>query len=105
MLIQINTDRNIEGTVEMITHLTEVLKDGLERFDDQLTRLEVHLSDENGSKEGMDDKKCVLEARLKGANPIVVTTIEATVHQSVKTAAEKMQHTLEKMLEKKRVQS
>jgi len=105
MLIQINTDKNIEGTVELISHFTEVLKDSLSRFDDQVTRLEVHLSDENGSKNAGDDKKCVLEARLKGANPVVVTTIAATLHQSVKAASDKMFLTLEKNLEKKRVQS
>ena len=105
MLVQINTDRNIDGTVEMITHFTQVIKDGLERFEEDITRVEVHLSDENGSKEVGDDKKCVLEARLKGSNPLVVTTLEATIHQAVKSAAEKMQHLLEKTFEKKRVQS
>ncbi|MBC7936630.1 MAG: HPF/RaiA family ribosome-associated protein [Rhizobacter sp.] len=105
MLIQINTDKNIEGTVELIAHFTEVLKESLDRFDEQVTRLEVHLSDENGSKNAGDDKKCVLEARLKGANPVVITTISATLHQSVKAAADKMFLTLEKNLEKKRVQS
>lgn len=105
MLIQINTDKNIEGTAEMIAHFSSLLKESLNRFDDQVTRLEVHLSDENGKKDAGDDKKCVLEARLKGVNPVVVTTIGATLHQSVKTAADKMYLTLEKSLEKKRVQS
>lgn len=105
MLIQINTDKNIEGTSEMIAHFTGLLKENLDRFDDQVTRLEIHLSDENGNKNAGDDKKCVLEARLKGSNPIVVTTVGATLHQSVKNAAEKMSVTLEKSLEKKRVQS
>lgn len=105
MLIQINTDKNIEGSVETITHFTEVLKNSLGRFDEEVTRLEVFLSDENGNRNAGDDKKCVLEARLKGANPVVVTTISATLHQAVKTASDKMFLTLEKQLEKKRVQS
>lgn len=105
MLIQINTDKNIEGTAEMIAHFTGLLKENLDRFDDQVTRLEVHLSDENGKKDAGDDKKCVLEARQKGVDPVVVTSIGATLHQSVKAAADKMYVLLEKSLEKKRVQS
>lgn len=105
MLIQINTDKNINGTQELIAHLSEVLKDNLGRFDEHVTRLEVHVSDENGSKDIGNDKKCVLEARLKGADPIVVSTVADTPHIAVKAAAEKMLHLLEKTFEKKRVQS
>ncbi|RYY50993.1 MAG: HPF/RaiA family ribosome-associated protein [Chitinophagaceae bacterium] len=105
MLIQINTDKNIDGTVELIAHFTQVLNDSLGRFDEEVTRLEVFLSDENASRNAGDDKKCVLEARLKGTNPVVITTIAGTLHQAVKTASDKMFLTLEKHLEKKRVQS
>jgi ribosome-associated translation inhibitor RaiA len=104
MLVQINTDRNIEGTTEMISHLTELLNERLGRFEEYITRMEVHLSDENSKKEAGDDKKCVLEVRLKGKDPVVLTTIEATVHKSVKIAADKMFLTLEKQLQKSRVQ-
>lgn len=104
MLIQVNTDRNIEGSTEMIAHFSELLKDQLGRFEEYITRLEVHLSDENAKRDAGDDKKCVLEAKLKGKDPVVVTTIEATIHKSVKSAAEKMFLTLEKSLQKKRVQ-
>jgi hypothetical protein len=105
MLIQINTDKNINGTQELIAHLSTVLKDNLGRFDEHVTRLEVHVSDENGSKDIGNDKKCVLEARLKGADPVVVSTVADTPHSAVKSAAEKMLHLLEKTFEKKRVQS
>lgn len=104
MLIQINTDKNIEGTTELVAHFSGLLQEKLQRFDEYLTRLEVHLSDENAGREAGDDKRCVLEARIKAADPIVVTTQTDSLHKSVKSAAEKMFLTLEKSLEKKRVQ-
>ena len=36
-------------------------------------RVEVHLSDENGKKQGEADKRCKLEARLSGLAPVGVT--------------------------------
>lgn len=104
MLIQINTDKNIEGTTEMISHFSELIQHQLERFDEHITRVVVFLSDENGSREAGNDKKCVLEVRPKGQDPIVLTTVTDAIHQSVKTAAEKMFLTLEKSMAKKRVQ-
>ncbi len=104
MLIQVNTDRNIEGSTEMIAHFSELLKTQLSRFEEYITRLELHLSDENASKDAGDDKKAVLEAKIKGGAPVVITTLESTIHKSVKSAAEKMFLTLEKNLQKKRVQ-
>lgn len=104
MLIQINTDRNIDGSAEMIAHFTGVVKEQLSRFEENITRLEVHLSDENAHRDAGSDKKCVLEARLKGKDPIVVTTTEDTIHKAVKLAAEKMFLTLDKIIQKERVQ-
>ena len=103
MLIQINTDKNIEGGEGLIAHFTETLNNTLDRFDEQITRLEVHLSDENGKKEVGDDKKCVLEARIKGLNPIAVTSHAATLHQAVKAASEKLISSLEKAIGHQRV--
>ena len=104
MLVQINTDRNIEGSTEMIEHFTALLKERLGRFEENITRLEVHLSDENAARDAGDDKKCVLEVRLKGKDPVVISTLESTIHKSVKSAADKMFLTLEKQLRKSRVQ-
>ncbi len=105
MLIQINTDKNIEATEATIAHFSQLVKDELARYEEYITRVDAHLSDENGSKSKGDDQKCVLEAKIKGGNPIVVTVVEATLHQSVKYAAEKVAAQIEKTLEKRRVQS
>src|SRR5690606_39314065 len=70
MLINLNTDNNIDGNERLSAYLETQLTDGLSRFSSYITRIEVHLSDENANKEGRDDKRCVLEARLEGLQPI-----------------------------------
>lgn len=90
MHIQINTDKNIESSENSTAYFSQLLKDALGRFDEYITRLEVHLGDENGQKKGIDDKRCVLEARLKGLNPVAVTQYANTLHIAVKGAADKL---------------
>lgn len=95
MQIQINTDNNVEGNARMSAYFSEVLEQSLSRFDDQITRLEVHLSDDNAHKEGGDDKRCLLEARLKGLKPVVVTHQAETIEIAVNGAADKLKNALE----------
>jgi len=95
MLVQVNTDHNTQGSAELTLHVETLLASSLERFGERLTRVEVHLSDENGAKTQGDDKKCVLEARPANMQPISVTHVAATVDQAVEGAAKKMRRHLD----------
>lgn len=90
MQIQVNTDRNIEGHEALATHVNEVITSTLSRVNDHITRVEVHLSDENGQKSSGDDKRCVIEARLEGRQPIAVTHHAESLHQAIDGAARKL---------------
>lgn len=91
MQIQINTDRNIEGHEALAAQVSGVVESALSRFSDSITRVEVHLSDENSNKKGgNDDIRCVMEARLEGRQPFVVKHQAATVDQAVDGAADKL---------------
>ncbi len=90
MQVQINTDHNIEGREELGAHLSGIVKGALSRCSDHITRVEVHLTDENGRKSGRDDKRCVMEARLESRPPVAVTHHAATLHQAVSGAADKL---------------
>ena len=81
MLVQINTDKNIEGSSRFNDFFTEEINNTLERFDAIVTRVEVHISDENGSKPGTNDKKCVIEARVEKKQPLVVTAFSDTTEK------------------------
>jgi hypothetical protein len=95
MQIVINSDKNIlmhaklSGLIEANLHRT------LDRFDAHLTRIEVHLTDENGEKSGTRDKRCILEARPKNRPSLTVTNDAADVQIAVSGAAGKMLRLLE----------
>ncbi len=95
MTIQYNTDNSLTIHEGFKTVLDELLTKELSRFGENITRLEVHLSDENGHKEGLSDKNCNLEARLKGMDPVMVSAKENTHELSVKGAVEKLKNVLE----------
>lgn len=95
MKIQFNTGRNITGSEELKASLTSLISDELSRFDDHITRLEVHLSDEDSNKHGVNDKRCMIEARLKGMKPIAVTNNADTQEQAVSGAVDKLKSSLD----------
>lgn len=90
MTIQLNIDNNLAISPDFKTTLNDLLKDELERFGDYITRLEVHLSDENGNKKGQSDKKCLIEARLADKPPIAVTDFGDSMEQVVRGAIDKL---------------
>lgn len=98
MQVQVNTDRNIDGHEKLGEWVSDTVNDALDRFDDHITRVEVHLSDENGSKNNGDDKRCVMEARIKGRQPTAVTHEAGSVDQAVSGAADKLVRALESTL-------
>ena len=51
MQIQINTDNHIEGYEALATWATGELTNALSHYKDQITRLEVHVGDENAKGE------------------------------------------------------
>ncbi|MGK5077821.1 HPF/RaiA family ribosome-associated protein [Janthinobacterium sp. HLX7-2] len=98
MQINIHTDSTIANTAGLNEHVQSVLEAALNRFRDNLTRIEVHLSDTNGPKGGADDIRCVMEARVAGYQPIAVTEQNATVHQAVAGATDKLKRAIDSAL-------
>ncbi len=97
MKIQLNTDKNISGDERLESHLSSLIEDELSRFSDRITRIEIHLADENGEKKGESDKRCVLEARLENRPPIGVTSHASTVEEAVNDALAKLLASIEKI--------
>lgn len=50
MQIQVNTDDNVEGRKELTGRIEAEAGATLARFSDQVTRVEVHLGDENAAR-------------------------------------------------------
>jgi len=98
MQINIQTDSTIANNAGLNEHVQSVLESALSRFRDNITRIEVHLSDSNGPKGGADDIRCVMEARVAGYQPIAVTEQNASVHQSVSGATDKLKRAIDSAL-------
>jgi ribosome-associated translation inhibitor RaiA len=95
LIIQLNTDKNITGDERLHSYLTSVIENELSHFSDHITRIEVHLADENGQKKGVNDKRCMLEARLENRQPIAVTSHADTLEKAVNEALDKLKASLE----------
>lgn len=102
MTIQINTDNNVENSERLKVYFTEELQKSLARFEDKVTRLEVHFTDENGDKFGLNDKRCVIEARPENMQPIAVTEHADTIEKAFSGALDKVKKVLTTTYEKKR---
>lgn len=100
MKIQFNTDKTIEWNERLDTYFSTQIRDELDRFTDQITRVEVHVSDENGIKEGFNDIRCLMEVRVEGKQPIASSNQADTIKQSISGAISKVKATLKTTLER-----
>lgn len=100
MQIQINTDHNIECHEGLTTLVHNVVENALSRLSNHITRIEVHLSDENGHKRSKEDKRCMMEARLEGRKPIAVTQKAEKLEEAINGAADKLARLIENNLGK-----
>lgn len=100
MKIQYNTDKTISGEERNADFFTTQIAEDLDRFQSHISRIEVHLSDENGKKDGIKDILCLLEARLEGRKPIAVSNQADTVALAVSGATDKLKTALETIVGK-----
>lgn len=99
MQIQISTGHNIEGHEALGEQVRDCVESALSHFSDHITRVEVHLSDQNSDKKvGHDAMRCMMEARLEGHQPIVVTHQGTTLDKAVEGAADKLSRLIEHTL-------
>jgi ribosome-associated translation inhibitor RaiA len=98
MNIQINTGHNIHGNEDLIANFSSIIENSLSRVSDHITSVEVHMKDEDGVKKGKNDKRCMIEARLEGRQPIVVTDHSDTLNQALDNAIDKLINMIESIL-------
>lgn len=99
MQVQVNTGHNIEGREALERWALGELATALDRFSQDVTRVEVHLSDENNGKAG-EDKRCVMEARLSGHDPVAVRNDAPRIDEAFRGAADKLKRALAHTLDR-----
>lgn len=95
MQININTDKTIERHQGLDDHVETVIKAAVGRFGEHITRVEVHLSDDNSQKSADGGNRCLLEARVTGYQPIAVSDHSIHLHQAISGAADKLKRAIE----------
>ena len=101
MKIQVNTDNHTTGSAPLTKHVEEVVEGAMSRFGDRVTRVEVHLTDENSNaKSSGTDKRCVMEARLAGLQPMTVTAEGPSIEKAIADASEKLERRLSSTLDR-----
>ena len=100
--IQINHDEHIRTSAHRADQIEDTIRGTLQRFEQAITGVEVHLSDENGPKFGSEDKRCLIEARVAHAPPIAVSHRGATLQQAVSGAAGKLERSIHHLMGRRR---
>ncbi len=95
MTILFNTDNNLTVHDDFKNKLSNHLSEKLNRFNEHITRLEVHLSDDNGHKTGLNDKKCLLEAKVEGRPAVAVSAGAQNYELAVAAAVDKLRSSLD----------
>jgi ribosome-associated translation inhibitor RaiA len=95
MQVLVNSDHHITGSPSVSERVESIVMASVERFADRITRVEVHLNDVNGPKHGERDKRCMMEARAAGLEPIAVTNEAPTLLEAIEGAGDKLERALE----------
>ena len=101
MFVKVNTSNGIDNKESLERWAADYLNEHLGRFRQDITAIEVQMTDENhGDKGGTSDKRCMLEARITGRDPIAVTNFAADQDLAFRGAADKLAHAIDKVLGK-----
>lgn len=100
MDIQINTSNAVDGTDGFVGNMQALTRSRLSRYEARLTRIELHFSDETGARDTVNDKRCAIEARLAGDDPITVTNEAATLDLAATGALTKLTTALDRHIGK-----
>lgn len=106
MKILVNTNSSVKGDERLQEIVERIVLANLGRFNEYVSRIEVHIQDVNSEKGGETDKECTMEGRIEGRRPTAVTHKAGAVDEAVEGASEKLARALDtavgKMRDKRR---
>lgn len=96
MHVQVNTSNGIDNKDSLERWAADYLNEHLARFRQDITGIEVQLSDENhGDKGGVSQVRCMMEARVTGHAAIAVKNFAADQDLAFRGAADKLDRALD----------
>jgi ribosomal subunit interface protein len=100
MQVQVNIAQ-AQSSAALESHVHAEAERNIGRFATRVTRVEVHLNDHNGSKHAPNDKRCLIEARPAGHDPLVVEHLTDDYFTAVTGGMEKIERVLRKHFDKR----
>ena len=105
MKVLINISKQVDVAENAQQHWEEDIHQTLERFNKWITRIEVHVTDENSkAKGGSDDIRCLMEARPANHQPISIEVRAGSAGQAVREGIDTLERRLDTMLDKARTE-
>ena len=98
MQIKVNANHTVQTDESLERWARSELTQGLGRFRNEITPLEVHLSDQNSDRLSPDQKRCLIEARLVSHAPMAVNHVAPRLDEAFRGAADKLKRALEHSL-------
>jgi ribosome-associated translation inhibitor RaiA len=103
MQVLFNYHAGVSHSDTLEDHARHQIDHSIGRHAGRVTRVEVHIADDNAHKHGPSDKRCMLEARPAGMHPIAVESRAADFYAAVSDAAGKLGRALAHRLERKAI--
>jgi len=91
MQIRVDVDDHIDGSEELMVRVEGVVEGSLDRFQDRVARVEVHLSQLAHPPAGERDMCCRMEAHSAGLKPITVSHEAVTLTEAIHAASAKLE--------------
>ena len=101
MIIQVSFG-DIEKSDSLEQRVHEALDSRLGHLRERLTRVEVHLRDDSSpSKQTPNDKRCTMEARPAGSNPLIVEHTGDDLYRVVGETSDKLARVVQKHVDRR----
>ncbi len=98
MQVQVNTSNGLANKEALERWADAEIRQSLRHCGADVTRVEIHLSDENHDASGGGDKRCLMEARLAHHAPLVATQHAADMDAAFRGASDKLRRLLDSKL-------
>ncbi|MGZ3158035.1 MAG: HPF/RaiA family ribosome-associated protein [Burkholderiaceae bacterium] len=98
MQIQTTTDNMIEQSEPLTRHVESVVKESLGTLSKKIAIVVVRLSDTNDYRSKSGDHRCMMEARIEGHPWVAASAHGISLHQAIRSAAEKLKQSIEARL-------
>ena len=102
MQIQVRSNHSVQTPASLEAWARGELGPALARFAEDIGRLEVHLEDVTAGRLSADHKRCTLEARLHGLEPVAVQHAAERLDEAVRGACDKLLRSLDRALGRQR---